>query len=114
MADENVADADIPMASPRARKLLRLFLIVAGGLAAPCLALGAFFLSSSGGDPPTRPATQAGLVTATTARREAPAKAAAPTTTTTAPAAVPAAPPSPLRDPFASLVQAPPTGTPPR
>jgi hypothetical protein len=116
MADEQVADADIPAASPRTRKLLRLFLMVAGGLAAPCLALAAFFLSGSGGDPPARPgATQAGLVTATTARREAPVKAIATTTTTTAPPAVPAVPPGPLRDPFASLVtQAPASGTPAR
>ena len=117
MADEEVVDADIPAASPRARKLLRLFLMVAGGLAAPCLALAAFFLTGSGGDPPARPggATQAGLVTATTARREAPVKATATTTTTTAPPAVPAAPAGPLRDPFASLVtQAPAPGTPSR
>jgi hypothetical protein len=116
MEDEEVVEADIPAASPRARKLLRLFLMVAGGLAAPCLALAAFFLTSSGGDPPARPgATQAGLVTATTARREAPVKATVTTTTTTAPPAVPAAPAGPLRDPFASLVtQAPAPGTPSR
>ena len=116
MADEQAVDADIPVASPRTRKLLRLFLMVAGGLAAPCLALAAFFLTSSG-DPPARPgATQAGLVTATTARREAPVKATpTTTTTTTAPPAVPAAPAGPLRDPFASLVtQAPASGTPAR
>jgi hypothetical protein len=120
MADEqvpaaDVSDADIPVASPRTRKLLRLFLMVAGGLAAPCLALAAFFLSGSGGDPPARPAaTQAGLVTATTAPQRT-SVTAAPTTTTTAPPAVPAAPAGPLRDPFASLVtQAPASGTPAR
>lgn len=117
MADEQVVDADIPAASPRTRKLLRLFLMVAGGLAAPCLALAAFFLSGSGGDPPARPgATQAGLVTATTAPKRTPVTAApTTTTTTTAPPAVPAAPAGPLRDPFASLVtQAPAPGTPAR
>lgn len=120
MADEQVPaaeipDADIPLASPRTRKLLRLFLMVAGGLAAPCLALAAFFLSSSREDPPARPSTQAGLVTATTAPKRTPVTAAPTTTTTTAPAAVPAAPAGPLRDPFASLVtQAPASGTPAR
>src|SRR5688500_18199462 len=121
MADEqvpaaDVAAADIPVASPRTRKLLRLFLMVAGGLAAPCLALAAFFLSSSGDDSPTRPAaTQAGLVTATTAPKRTPVTAAPTTTTTIAAPAVPAAPAGPLRDPFASLVtQAPATGTPGR
>src|SRR5687768_9931494 len=121
MADEQVptADvaADIPVASPRTRKFLRLFLMVAGGLAAPCLALAAFFLSGSGGDPPARPgsATQAGLVTATTAPKRTPVTAAPTTTTTTAPPAVPAAPAGPLRDPFAPLVnQAPASGTPAR
>src|SRR5687768_11094342 len=121
MADEqvpaaDVSAADIPVSSPRTRKLLRLFLMVAGGLAAPCLALAAFFLSGSGDDPPAGPgATQAGLVTATTARREAPVKATPTTTTTTAPPAAPAAPAGPIRDPFAPLVtQAPASGTPAR
>jgi hypothetical protein len=115
MADEQVVDADIPVASPRTRKLLRLFLMVAGGLAAPCLALAAFFLTSSS-DPPARPgATQAGLVTATTAPKRTPVTAAPTTTTTTKITAAPAAPAGPLRDPFASLVtQAPASGTPTR
>ena len=121
MADEqvpavDVSAADIPVASPRTRKLLRLFLMVAGGLAAPCLALAAFFLSGSGDDPPARPAaSQAGLVTATTAPKRTSVTAAPTTTTTTAPLAVPAAPAGPLRDPFASLVtQTPASGTPAR
>jgi hypothetical protein len=114
MADEQVAD--IPVAAPGGRRLLRLFLMVAGGLAAPCLALAAFFLTSSGGaETPSRPsAAQSGLVTGTTAPRKAPAAPAASTTTTTAPAA-PAAPAGPLRDPFAPLVtQAPAAGAPVR
>jgi hypothetical protein len=121
MADEqvpaaDVSAADIPVASPRTRRLLRLFLMVAGGLAAPCLALAAFFLTSSGSDPPARPgATQAGLVTATTSPKRTPVSATPTTTATTTTTAPPAAPAGPLRDPFASLVnQAPAAGTPAR
>jgi hypothetical protein len=117
MADEQVEPAN-ERPAVQGRKWLRLFLMVAGGLAAPCLALAAFFLSSSAGDdPPARPpAVQAGLVAGTKAAGQpAPAKApgpAATTTTTTAPAAVP---PGPVRDPFAPLVSAPsPGGTAPR
>jgi hypothetical protein len=114
MADEQVPD--IPVAAPRSRRLLRLFLMVAGGLAAPCLALAAFFLSGSGGaETPSRPkAAQSGLVTGTTAPRRTPAAPVASTTTTTAPV-IPAAPAGPLRDPFAPLVtQAPAAGAPAR
>jgi len=91
-------------APARGRRAARLFLMVAGGLAAPCLALAAFFLTSSGGsDKPARPAAaQAGRVTGTSAPRTAttPAGPGATTTTTTAPGPV-ATPP---RDPFAALV----------
>jgi hypothetical protein len=90
--------------------------MVAGGLAAPSLALAAFFLTNRGGsDTPARPAAvQSGAVAgAANPRRPSPSGTVAPTTTsTTAPASVPA---GPLRDPFAPLVtQAPPGGTPGR
>jgi hypothetical protein len=80
--------------------------MVAGGLAAPCLALAAFFLSGSGGsDKPARPpATQAGRVSGTPASgspRPSGTAVAAPTTTTTAPAPLTAP-----RDPFVPLVNA--------
>jgi hypothetical protein len=87
--------------------------MVAGGLAAPSLALAAFFLTNRGGsDTPARAAAvQSGAVAgAANPRRPSPSGAVAPTTT--APASVPA---GPLRDPFAPLVtQAPPGGTPGR
>jgi hypothetical protein len=96
-------------AGPRARRFLRLFLMVAGGLAAPCLALAAFFLTGSGGGdgPAAKSASIAGgRVTATTRAAgpssTTPPHATAPstsTTTTTAP--VPA---RPSRDPFVPLV----------
>lgn len=97
--------------SPRARKFLRLFLIATGGLAAPCLALAAFFLSSSGeSDPPAAKSgvVQSGRVTTTTTR----VKPAAPvtTTTTTAPSS-PVGPPP--RDPFQPLVVQAPAAKPP-
>jgi hypothetical protein len=44
MDDEQIVEVK----SRRGRKFLRLFLMAAGGLAAPCLALAAFFLSNSG------------------------------------------------------------------
>jgi len=115
MADELIpgaanaegADAEVA-ASPRARRFLRLFLMVAGGLAAPCLALAAFFLTgSSGGDAPAAKSASiaGGRVTATT-RAAAPSTPAPPataastsTTTTTAPV-----PTRPARDPFIPLV----------
>jgi hypothetical protein len=109
MADDETPTAPAGSGGRRAR----LFLTVAGGLAAPMLALAAFFLSNSGGSTVTdRPvAKQAGRVTATTATtapaRPSPPVLAAPATSTTT---VPARPP---RDPFAPLVtQAPPGGTP--
>jgi hypothetical protein len=117
-----MADEGGPVvAAPRGRKLLRLFLMVSGGLAAPALALAAFFLSNSGGSAtPIRAGVQAGQVTGTAApRRASPsvgaAPAATPTTTTTTTTTAPAVPAGPLRDPFVPLVtQAPPGGTPAR
>ena len=109
MAERMLPSADATPApeAPGGRRV-RMFLMVAGGLAAPCLALAAFFLTnSSGSATPTRPraaATQAGAVTGATAR---PAAGAVTTTTTT----VPAVPGVPARDPFVALVtQTPPGG----
>jgi len=106
-ADAAGTNADVA-AGPRARRFLRLFLMVAGGLAAPCLALAAFFLTGSGGDAPAAKSASiaGGRVTATT-RAAAPSNTTPPhatvpstsTTTTTAP--VPA---RPSRDPFVPLV----------
>lgn len=100
--------------SRRGRKFLRLFLMAAGGLAAPCLALAAFFLSNSAGsDTPAAKAgvVQGGKVTTVTTARKTPA--APVTTTTTAPPTSPVSPPA--RDPFQPLVvQAPAAGTPAR
>jgi len=111
MAEEQAPDTR----ARSGRRLVRLFLMVAGGLAAPCLALAAFFLSSSGGDdPPARPAAvQAGEVK--TPAGSTPTPTPAPTAATTSTTVAPAAPAGPLRDPFAPLVtQAPPAGTPAR
>jgi hypothetical protein len=99
--------------SRRGRKFLRLFLMAAGGLAAPCLALAAFFLSNSGGsDTPVARAgvVQGGQVTTTTTARKTPV--APVTTTTTAPPSSPVAPPP--RDPFLPLIQPQAGGTPAR
>jgi hypothetical protein len=87
--------------------------MVAGGLAAPSLALAAFFLSNSGGSAtPARRATQAGKVTAPAAAAKPSPGAAAPVTTSTTAPGPAAVPP---RDPFAPLVtQAPPPGSPGR
>jgi hypothetical protein len=100
--------------SRRGRRFVRIFLMAAGGLAAPCLALAAFFLSNSGGS--DTPAAKAGVVqsgkvtTPTTGRARPPAPA---TTTTTALPTSPVSPPA--RDPFQPLVvQAPTGGTPAR
>jgi hypothetical protein len=109
MAHDAAPQAPAAQAGRRAR----LFLMIAGGLAAPSLALAAFFLSSSGGNGvPARPAaTQAGRVIGTAGTAGHPSSAApAPTTTSTT---APAAPGVPPRDPFAPLVtQGPPAGTP--
>jgi hypothetical protein len=111
-----MAEAEAPDGRPaKARRFLRVFLMVAGGLAAPMLALAAFFLSSGGGsDTPARPAAvQAGVTGATAPRTTAASAPAAPATTSTTTA--PAPPSGPLRDPFVPLVtQAPPAGTPAR
>lgn len=104
MADEQIPE--MPLA-PGGRRVLRVFLMVAGGLAAPCLALAAFFLSSGGPDTPSRPtAAQPGAVTGSAAPRATPPAPAAATTTTTAPGspAAPVPPAGPGRDPFAPLV----------
>ena len=109
----NVAHEAVPeVKSPRARKFLRLFLMAAGGLAAPCLALAAFFLSNSGGadTPAAKSAVVQGGSVTTTTTRPAPARVPVTTTTTAAPAGPVATPP---RDPFQPLVtQAPKGGTP--
>ena len=114
MGDEhNDPTEAIPVASPRGRKFLRLFLMAAGGLAAPCLALAAFFLANTddGGTPAAKSRlVQGGQVTPTT-RRATPAAPVA-TTTTTLPSS-PAGPPP--RDPFQPLIkQAPVAGAPAR
>lgn len=94
--------------SARGRKVLRLFLIAAGGLAAPCLALAAFFLAN-GDDGGGRPAAKSGLVQSgqvtPQTRRAAPAAAV---TTTTTPPSSPVGPPA--RDPFRPLVTQAPAG----
>lgn len=103
---------DLVRAGSRGRRLSRVFLMTAGGLAAPCLALAAFFVSNGGGS--DTPATSAGVaqrgrVTTTTAPRTltVPTAAGAPSTTTTTLAPVPL---SPSRDPFAPLVARAPAG----
>jgi hypothetical protein len=96
-----------PPATPPARsgsRFLRLFLMIAGGLAAPCLALAAFFLSGQSHD--TKKVAQPGRITTTTrpagSTTPSPGRVApAPTTTTTAPVTSAAG----LRDPFAPLVK---------
>lgn len=112
MADDEL----IPeVKSRRGRKLLRLFLMTAGGLAAPCLALAAFFLSNSGGSdtPAAKSAVVQGgkVTTTTTAKKPAPAPPPTATTTTTTTAPLPARPP---RDPFVPLVTQAPAGSPAR
>lgn len=101
-AKENTDETPAPAPPRRGPRIARLFLMVAGGLAAPCLALAAFFLSGQSEDPPK--AAQGGRVTATTrppASAAVPAGGAATTTTTTAPITSAAG----LRDPFAPLVK---------
>jgi len=105
------------MRSPRGRRFLRLFLMLAGGLAAPSLALAAFFLSSTGGGdaPATKSATVEGGRVTTTTRARTSAPAPAPTTTTsTAPVTTAPQPSRPPRDPFAPLVTQVPAGGPAR
>jgi hypothetical protein len=110
MADQDRGDE---LRTPRGRKFLRLFLMAAGGLAAPCLALAAFFLSNSGAadTPAAKSATvQNGQVTTTTRAPTTPTTATTSmTTTTTAPP-----PGRPPRDPFVPLVTQAPAGTPAR
>ena len=93
-----------PKPSGRQSKFLRLFLMAGGALAAPSLALAAFFFSDTR-DP--APAKQAGSVTTTTRAASTPGTptrtAAAPTTTTTTTAPVITSAAG-LRDPFAPLV----------
>jgi hypothetical protein len=115
MAEEQQVP-DVP--APSGRSVLRVFLMVAGGLAAPALALAAFFLSASGDTPtPARPAAvQAGALKGGTApaKPSSGAAVAAPSSSTSTTLG-PVAPAGPLRDPFAPLVtQAPPGGTPAR
>jgi type IV secretory pathway VirB10-like protein len=97
--------------SRRGRKFVRLFLMTAGGLAAPCLALAAFFVSNSGDrDTPAKSAAvQGGRVTAPTTPATAKVTPPAPvTTTTTASPSPPVGPPP--RDPFQPLVVQAPAG----
>jgi len=94
-----------PAASPSGSRFLRVFLTIAGGLAAPALALAAFFLSGHGSS--GAKTAQLGRVTVTTppagstATTGRPATTTTSTTTTTAPVTSAAG----LRDPFAPLVK---------
>jgi hypothetical protein len=99
--------------SPRAPRFLRLFLLMAGGLAAPCLALAAFFLSNSGGSdiPAAKSAVVDGAKVTTTIRARPSPVATATSTTTTTTTAQPSRPP---RDPFAPLVTQAPAASPAR
>ena len=102
-AKEITDETPAPAPPRRGPRIARLFLMVAGGLAAPCLALAAFFLSGQSEDPP-KAAQAGGRVTATTRPEAAgavPAGGGATTTTTTAPITSAAG----LRDPFAPLVK---------
>jgi hypothetical protein len=81
-------------------RLLRTVLMVGGALAAPSLALAAFFLTDTG-DP--APVKSAGSVTTTTRAVAAPVAAPPSTTTTTVAPVITSA--AGLRDPFAPLVQ---------
>jgi hypothetical protein len=119
MSDERApetAEAAVAVATPAGRSVVRIFLMVAGGLAAPALALAAFFLSN-GGQAATSvrpPVAQAGVVDAGAAARPRSPSAAGPSTagpsaagsgpatTTTTVAPSPAGPPA--RDPFVPLV----------
>ena len=101
------ASAPVVVESARGRRAARVFLMVAGGLAAPCLALAAFFMTNSGSaDKPARPsAAQSGPVTRTSApggTGSVAGHSAVPATTTTTTAPGPVA--TPPRDPFAPLV----------
>ncbi|HZQ77077.1 MAG TPA: hypothetical protein VFE55_07090 [Acidimicrobiia bacterium] len=121
-APEPAAPGSGPAPAPAGRGPLRIFLMVAGGLAAPALALAAFFLTNSGQTATSArpPAAQAGVLksgsggahpSAGAGSATGPAPAARPaTTTTTTPPAPPAGPPP--RDPFAPLLsQGPPATT---
>ena len=94
-----------PDASRSGSRFLRLFLTIAGGLAAPALALAAFFLSGHSGHTGAKTAQLGGITITTrpgsTATTRTPATTATSTTTTTT-APGPVAPPT--RDPFAPLV----------
>ena len=113
---ETPPDSRGEVRSPRGRKFLRLFLMAGGSLAAPCLALAAFFLSNSGGaDKPaaTSAVVRGGQVTTTT-RPRTPAPGPAPTTTTTTTTTTAPEPSRPPRDPFVPLVTQAPAGSPAR
>ena len=95
-----------PAASPSGPRFLRVFLTIAGGLAAPALALAAFFLSGHGGD--GAKTAQLGRVTVTTRPAGSTAAAGRPATTTTSTTTTTTAPlrsAAGLRDPFAPLVK---------
>jgi len=132
MSDERAPEtpgATVAPAPPAGRSVVRIFLMVAGGLAAPALALAAFFLSN-GGQAATSarpPVAQAGVVDAGAAAHPGSPSGAGPSTagpstggpstaksgpgtTTTTVAPSPAGPPP--RDPFVPLVTQGASGTP--
>ena len=114
--EETPPDSRAEVRSSRGRKFLRLFLMAAGGLAAPCLALAAFFLSNSGGadTPAAKSAVVQGGQVTTTTRPRTPSPGPAPTTTTTTTTTTAPQPTRPPRDPFVPLVTQAPAGTPAR
>ena len=107
MSDKVMSDEQAPeVKSRRGRRFLRLFLMVAGGLAAPCLALAAFFLSNTGGSdaPVAKSSVIQGRQVTTTTRARPPASAPIATTTTTSTTTTTLPPGPPPRDPFVPLV----------
>ena len=113
MARKNKAETPAPAATPPApaasrsgSRFLRIFLTIAGGLAAPALALAAFFLSGHGGG--GAKTAQLGRVTVTSRPAGSTTAAAGPastTTSTTTSTTAPVRSAAGLRDPFAPLVK---------
>lgn len=113
-------EAGAAAAPGRQAKFLRIVVMVGGALAAPSLALAAFFFSDTRDPAPAKqagvlntPTKQGGATTTTSGGRPTPSTIApTSTTTTTAPLITSAAG---LRDPFAPLVSTtPPPGPPGR
>jgi hypothetical protein len=104
--DGPAAGVEAAARTARGRRFARLFLMVAGGLAAPCLALAAFFLTNSGGSgtPARSAAVQPGHVTGTTAPGATTPGSTSPRVTTTTTTTLPAPVGPPPRDPFVPLV----------